>query len=143
MSEDLALPPRVSLEAASDFVPVLEQLLERLRTVAGNEVEGSWGLEAADVGVDLVSIGTVLADSGVAVAALEGESLRAIAERLGISNTSLPRRMAGTPELADYAEDTSRGRSVTQGAIERARYDLRHDQFTVEGEPQRVPRRRR
>lgn len=139
------LPPQISREAASEAAKRIDVLAKQLRQLADSPTaEGEWGLACADAGVDLVAIGTVLADSGAAVAAMEGHSLRAIGEHLGVAFSALPRRLAGTPELADYAEESKSGSPrVSQGGIERARYDVRQGQYTVEGEIERVPRRRK
>lgn len=137
-----ALPPRVSHDMATEYAANLRDLACRLENLV-DVPTGEWGLGAADVGQELIGMGSVLADSGAAVAALEGHSIRAIAEELSMANSALPGRLAGTPELADYAEETKSGRRVTQGGISRALYDIRHDQYTVEGQPERVPRRRK
>ncbi|OIJ35433.1 hypothetical protein BK826_08050 [Rothia kristinae] len=135
--------PRVSRDLTRESAQRLRELASVLDGLSDDE-EAEWGLRLADVGIEVVATGEVLADSGVAVAALEGASLRAIGDRLGIAFSALPRRIAGTPELGDYAEASATGHPrVTQGGIERARYDLRHGQFTVEGEPERVQKRRR
>lgn len=139
---DQASPPRISHAMASEFANDLRELASRLDALGAAPARG-WGLAAADVGQTLVGIGSVLADSGAAVAVLEGHSVRAVAQELDVANSALPGRLAGTPELADYAEETKSGRRVTQGGIERARYDLRHGQYTVEGIPEPVARRRK
>lgn len=137
-----ALPPRISQAMANEFAVTLRKLATRLEGLT-DAPEGEWGLGAADVGQELIGVGSVLADSGAAVAVLEGHSIRAIAEELAMANSALPGRLAGTPELADYAEETKSGRRVTQGGVARALYDLRHGEYTVEGEPEKVPRRRK
>ncbi len=135
--------PGVSRELARESAERLRELAAILEALA-EDAEPEWGMRLADAGIEAVATGEVLADSGVAVAALEGASLRSIGERLGIAFSALPRRIAGTPELGDYAEATGSGpRRVAQGGIERARYDLRQGTFTVEGEPERVQKRRR
>lgn len=135
--------PHVSRALATESAERLRALAAILEGLA-EDSDPEWGLRLADAGIEAVAAGEVLADSGVAVAALEGASLRAIGDRLGIAFSALPRRIAGTPELGDYAEASATGHArVTQGGIERARYDLRHGQFTVEGEPERVQKRRR
>lgn len=135
--------PQVSRALARESAHRLRELASILDGLADDE-QPDWGLRMADAGVEAVSAGEVLADSGVAVAALEGASLRSIGERLGIAFSALPRRIAGTPELGDYAEATGSGpRRVSQGGIERARYDLRQGTYTAEGEPERVQKRRR
>lgn len=135
--------PQVSRVLARESAQRLRELALILEALADDE-QPDWGLRMADVGVEAIAAGEVLADSGVAVAALEGASLRSIGERLGIAFSALPRRIAGTPELGDYAEATGSGPlRVSQGGIERARYDLRHGAYSVEGEPERVQKRRR
>lgn len=135
--------PGVSRELARESAERLRELAATLEDLA-EDTEPEWGLRLADAGIEVVAAGEVLADSGVAVAALEGASLRTIGDRLGIAFSTLPRRIAGTPELGDYAESSGSGpRRVSQGGIERARYDLRQGTYTIEGDPERVQRRRR
>lgn len=127
---------RESAERFRELAAILDRLVD--------DSDDDWGLRLADAGIEAVAAGEVLADSGVAVAALEGASLRTIGDRLGIAFSALPRRIAGTPELGDYAEAPDTGpKRVTQGGIERARYDLRHGSYSVEGEPERVQKRRK
>lgn len=143
------LPPRITRESAREVATTLREVADALDALAdeppSDDPDGSgWGLRAADLGLTAMAAGEVMADSGMAVAALEGDSLRRIGEAVGFSFSAIPRRLAGTPELGDYAEEARGGhRRVTQGGIERAKFDLRHNQFTVEGEVERVQRRRR
>ena len=135
--------PRISRDLARESAERLRELAAVLEALADGR-EPEWGLRLADAGVKAVASGEMLTDSGVAVAALEGTSLRTIGERLGIAFSTLPRRIAGTPELGYYAESTGPGpRRVAQGGIERARFDLRHGTYTIEEEPQRVQKRRK
>lgn len=144
----ISIPPHVTRKAAGEVAATLREIADSLEHLAGSPDEVAadpgWGLQAADAGLAAMAAGEIIADSGMAVAALEGKSLRQIGEALGFAFSAIPRRLAGTPELSDYAEEASTGQlRVTQGGIERARYDLRHGGFTVEGKVQRVQRRRR
>lgn len=136
------LPPRTSKATAQEVAGTLRRLAERLERLA-DAPEGEWGLNVADVGQELAESGGCLIDSGSAVAILEGHSVRAVAGHLGIANSMLPRRLSGTPELAEYAEDTGSGRRVTQGGVARALYDLRHGEYRAGRGPEGVPRRRK
>lgn len=143
-----SLPPHVTRKAAGDIAKALREIadsLDYLASTPGDLAEDpGWGLQAADAGLAAMAAGEVMADSGMAVAALEGKSLRQIGEAVGFAFSAIPRRLAGTPELADYAEAPGDGHPrVTQGGIERARYDLRQGTYTVEGAPDRVQKRRR
>ena len=138
-------PPQVSRDCAREVAATLRQVADALDALA-EQPEGptdpGWGIRAAELGLTTRAAGEVMADSGMAVAALEGVSLRRIGEALTFTFSAIPRRLAGTPELAAYAEGATSPR-VTQGGIERARYDLRQGEYRTEGTPERVARRKR
>lgn len=150
MKKSDVLPPEVTRNSAREVASVLREIADGLDELAnaearhGDAEEQGWGLKAADLGLSAMAAGEVMADSGMAVAALEGESLRRIGQALHFSFSAIPRRLAGTPELSPYAEmGSGNARRVRQGGVERARYDLRHGQYGPEGEVHRVQRRRR
>lgn len=137
-------PPTYTAQAATEVANALREraiAMEDLAKRADNMNATDWGLALADLALDVYAYGITTADSAAAVAVLGGASIRTVAEHLGVAPNTLPRRLAGTPELADYAENSR----VTNGAIERARWEHRHGQYTVEGQTQAqaVERRRR
>ena len=138
-------PPQISRDCAREVAATLRQVADRLDALAAHPDVSSdpgWGIQAAELGLSAKAAGEVVSDSGMAVAALEGVSLRRIGEALNFTFSAIPRRLAGTPELAAYAEGATAPR-VTQGGIERARYDLRQGEYRVEDAPERVARRKR
>lgn len=64
-------------------------------------------------------------DEAMAQAALDGASMRSVAQAAAVAPNTVPPRLARTAALAEYAAE---GR-VTSGALERARHDRRHGQY--------------
>jgi hypothetical protein len=60
-------------------------------------------------------------DEAMALAALAGSSLRAVADRAGVSPNTVPPRLARTAALGDYASGDGK---VSSAGVERARYDV-------------------
>ena len=78
-------------------------------------------------------------DEAMATAALDGASLRKVAQAAMLAPNTLPPRLARTASLADYADE---GR-VTSGALERARHDRRRGTYEPAPNPPEALRFRR
>lgn len=78
-------------------------------------------------------------DEAMAAAALDGASMRKVAQAAMLAPNTLPPRLARTASLADYADE---GR-VTGGSLERARHDLRRGTYEPAPNPPEALRFRR
>ena len=87
---------------------------------------------------------TELLDGSMAHAVLEeGDSLRAVGQKAGLSENAVGPRLARTPALAAYANADGR---VTAAGVERARYDVETGTPRAAAQPPKpmrfTPRRR-
>ncbi len=71
-------------------------------------------------------------DEAMALAALGGSSLRAVAERAGVAPNTVPPRLARTAALSDYAGDDGK---VGSTGVERARYDVDRGSYSPAAAP--------
>ncbi len=78
-------------------------------------------------------------DEAMATAALDGASMRKVAQAAMLAPNTLPPRLARTSALAEYADE---GR-VTSGSLERARHDRRRGTYAPAPKTQEPLRFRR
>lgn len=121
-----------------------DQLIERLRSAqaALQSVDPTQALAAVEQLSQARAAVDAALDEALALAALEGESLRTIAVTANLAPNSVPPRLGRSASLGNYGAD---GKVGSRG-VERARYDRERGDYepaSKDVEPLRFQRRKR